>query len=294
MTQAPLSSGALRLVICTKYDLAGALILNHLLPRLRHHQVMVLLSDKVRDAETSIPELSILKFLERDLPLGTLFALIDHHNLAAPTTTTGPQNGGKLTFRGLSDRYQIPFHRVDDINSPHWLGALHDFRPDFTLSVRFSNVFRAEAIAAARFGTFNVHPGALPRYAGLFPSFRALLDGQTQIGSTLHRMDEVIDAGPVLGIVWTPMVAAKGLLWHVFKSYYGGLDLFVDLLPQLSQGLPVEEVPQDLSQRQYRSMPAPEEVRRFFAHGLQLFDPACYQATLHEFLPPQMDKPPCF
>ena len=38
---------------------------------------MVFLSNKTRDAELKIPELSVLKYLERDLPIKTLFPMIE-------------------------------------------------------------------------------------------------------------------------------------------------------------------------------------------------------------------------
>ena len=270
----------LKIIVCTKRDIAGAIILNRILPRLTNHQVMVFLSDKTRDAEVTIPELSVLKYLERDLPINAIFPLVD---------ALGDEKcGSKLTFKALSRTYQIPFHVVDDINSPRWLGMVRDFTPDIILSVRFSNVFRADIIDVPKVGIYNIHPGALPYYAGLFPSFRALLNNETKIGATLHRVDNRIDAGPILGIGWTDVVPEKGLLWHVFKSYNAGLDHFVDILPRLSAGDVLEETPQDNSKRAYRSMPKPEDVKQFVDRGLQLFDPATYSQTLAEFMPSDM------
>jgi hypothetical protein len=275
----------LRIVFCTKHDLPGAIILNRILPQLVGHQVIVMLSEKTRGPELVIPELSILKYLERDLPVGTIFPLVDSvkDNLV----------GKKLTFQGLSRKFEAPFLVVDDVNSAKWVGTLRDFNPDIIVSVRFSNVFKEEVIQIPRLGTFNIHPGALPHYAGLFPSFRAMLNQEQRIGATLHRVDRRIDAGPILGIGWTEMVLDRGLLWHVFKSYNAGLDLFVDILPRIRAGEAVEEVPQDESLRAYRSLPAAEDVRRFIAQGYQLFDPKSYSETLAEFLPPHMDIPLC-
>ena len=96
----------LRIVVCTKRDIAGALILNRILPCLTDHKVMVFLSDKTRDAEVSIPELSVLKYLERDLPINTIFPLVD--------ALGEGKTGRKLTFKALSRAFQVPFHVVDD------------------------------------------------------------------------------------------------------------------------------------------------------------------------------------
>ena len=278
----PLSS-ALRLILCTKQDIAGALILNHLLPRLSGHQVTVFLSNKTRDGETQIPELAHLKYLERDLPVGTVFPLVD---------ALGPKRqGAKLTFNGLAARHGVALQVVDDINSSHWLNQVRHFAPDLILSVRFSNVFRAPVIALPRLGVFNVHPGALPHYAGLFPSFRAMMNAEPQIGCSLHRVDTSIDGGPLLGIGWTPTDLKRGLLWHVFKSYSAGLDLFTDLLPRLQAGEDLPGVAQDKSLRAYRSLPDAAQIRDFVQRGLHWYDPADYAATLAEFLPSGLNLP---
>ncbi len=278
-------SASLRVVFCTKHDLPGAIILNRILPRLTGHRAMVLLSEKIRDAELLIPELSILKYLERDLPVNTVFPLID--------SIADNRTGRKLTFQGLARKFQCPMSIVDDVNAPKWANALRDFQPDIIVSSRFSNVFKDEVIQIPRLGTFNIHPGALPHYAGLFPSFRAMLNQESRIGCTFHRVDRRIDAGPILGIGWTEMALERGLLWHVFKSYNAGLDLFADLLPKIASGDTVPEQPQDDSLRVYRSFPAAQEVRRFVESGYQLFDPKTYSEALAEFLPPHMDLPSC-
>ena len=275
----------IRIVVCTKQDIEGALILNRIVPRLAGHQVMVLLSDKTRTPEVNVPELSILKYLERDLPINTLFPLVD---ALGPDTT-----GKKLTFNGLSRRYGISFHVTHDVNSDETMAVIGDFAPDIMVSVRFSSVFKAPVMAIPRLGVFNIHPGALPQYAGLFPSFRAMVNGETKIGCSLHRVDARIDAGPLLGIGWTDMIPERGLLWHVFKSYNAGLDMFVDVLPDLIAGRSVAETPQDETLRAYRSMPTPEQIRLFVQRGFHWFDPLTYSEAVADFLPLGIGGPPC-
>ena len=281
------SPSSLRIVLCTKQDIAGAIILNRILPQLAGHRVMVLLSNKTRDAEVHIPQLVTLKYLERDLPVGTVFPLLDALG----------KSGKKLTFQALAAKYQFPLHVVDDVNSAHWMRTIGDFAPDIMASVRFSNIFKPAVIALPRLGTFNIHPGALPHYAGLFPSFRALLNDERQIGCSLHRVDASIDGGPLLGIGWTDTDPARGLLWHVFKSYNAGLDMFVDYLPRLVSGVDINEMPQDKSLRHYRSMPSQADIQRFVDRGLQWFDAGEYAESLSEFLPDGIPfgfgVPPC-
>lgn len=48
-------------------------------------------------------------------------------------------------------------------------------------------------------GSINLHPGALPLWAGSDPLGWRLSSGAENIEVTVHRMTDVIDAGPVLG-----------------------------------------------------------------------------------------------
>ena len=54
-------------------------------------------------------------------------------------------------------------------------------------------------VAAPTIGSFNLHPGPLPEYAGLNVPSWAIYEGERSHGVTLHWMDEGIDTGP---IVW--------------------------------------------------------------------------------------------
>jgi len=270
------------IVLCTKRDLAGALILNQLMPHLADDKVTVLLSDKTRPAEKAQPELSVMKFLERDLAIDTLFPLID---------AQGNDGAALATFAGLQARHGLSFHTLSDINSPEALELLRGLEPDLVLSVRFSLIFKRPAMDIARLGTWNVHPGALPRYAGLFAPFRSLVEGQDKIGCTLHRIDDGIDTGPIVGIGWLPVQRERSLLWHVVNTYRPGLSLFLDLLDGLRQGRAPAVIDQDRGQRLYQSMPDSAQFERFRAMGLRLGDRDDYLNIIGGFLPPGMAVP---
>ena len=263
-------------IVCTKRDLVGCLVLNRLLPALAGCRVRVLLSNKTRAAETVVPELAEMKFFERDLPLDTVFPLVDALG-----------GGGKLeTFAGLGRRFGVAVDVVDDINSPASIALVRDFAPDAIISARFSLIFKRSVFDIPRFGTYNVHPGGLPRYAGLFAPFHCLLDGESRIGSTLHRVDDGIDSGPVIGVGELPIEAERSLLWHVLNAYQPGLELFLAMVEAWRRGGRLDPVAQDFSRRRYRSMPDAEAFAQFRAHGFRLTDPAEIAAILGDFLPP--------
>lgn len=265
----------MRLTLCTKRDIFGCLILNWLLPKLGGHSVSVLLSDKTRPNEESIPELAELKLLERDLPLRLLFPLLDRH----------PQDGKghPLTFKRLAAHYGTPIQVVDRINDGDGAQRLRDFAPDLILSIRFSLIFKQPTIDLPRHGIYNIHPGALPRYGGLFAPMRGMIAGDKQLGCTLHRIDAGIDSGPIHSINYLDVDPARSLFWHVSRLYPLGLARFIDLLACLQRGEPVALTPQDPALREYRSMPSAEDFAAFRARGGALIKPTDYLDCLGEF-----------
>lgn len=278
------SRGPSRILVCTKMDLAGALILNFLLPRLGDCEVTVLMSEKTRPVENAVPELAEIKFFERDLPVDVLFPLLDRAGM-------GAGGASLLTFDGLARRYGIGIESISDLNGPEGEARLRAFAPDLTISARFSLIFKPNTYEIPRFGTYNVHPGALPRYAGLFAPFRCMLDGSDAIGCTLHRVDKGIDTGPIVGIGYLPIERRRSLLWHVVNTYRPGLELFLGMLDGLRQGREPDCSAQDLGLRQYVSLPGAEPFADFRAKGLKLFDPGEYLDILSGFLPPDMAMP---
>ena len=132
----------MKILLCTKNDVFGAEILNWLLPRLQRHELTVLLSDKTRAEENSIPDLVVEKILERELPLNQLFPLIDAQPLC----------GELLTFQALAQRHGVSIEKVHNINDEASERRIRDFAPDVIVSARFSLIFKANTLQIPRWG----------------------------------------------------------------------------------------------------------------------------------------------
>jgi GDP/UDP-N,N'-diacetylbacillosamine 2-epimerase (hydrolysing) len=65
----------------------------------------------------------------------------------------------------------------------------------FGLSVSFSQIFKKTFLS--KLAIFNVHPSILPFYRGPSPIQWQIKDGKTEIGVTIHEIDERIDEGRV-------------------------------------------------------------------------------------------------
>lgn len=68
---------------------------------------------------------------------------------------------------------------------------------DALVVAAYGQILRPDILYAARKGAWNVHASLLPKYRGAAPVERAIMDGETETGVTIMRMDEGLDTGPI-------------------------------------------------------------------------------------------------
>lgn len=79
------------------------------------------------------------------------------------------------------------------------LSSLDDIPPcDIIYSVQHHEILKPEHIARARQSAVNLHMAPLPEYRGCNQFSFAIIDGQTEFGTTIHRIDARIDHGDIL------------------------------------------------------------------------------------------------
>lgn len=269
----------MRIVVCAKRDLLSCHFLNQLLPLLQGHELHVWLADKTRPQEHAVAALAEIAFIERTLPVDLLFPLLD----TLPAATLPPAE--QATFHGLSRRYGIQVETVADVNSPAMLQRLRQLQPDLLISARFSHIFKAAALAIPRHGIVNVHPGELPRYAGLFAPMRMLLEGATELACTVHWIDEGIDTGPIVAVHRQPLQRQHGLVGQINQLYCLAIPTLLEQIEALASGQPTAGLPQDASTRCYRSLPGADEMAQFAASGVAYWKPDEYRDWLLRFIP---------
>jgi methionyl-tRNA formyltransferase len=137
---------------------------------------------------------------------------------------------------------------------------LRSQRVDILLNVHSLYVIAKDVLAAPKLGCFNLHPGPLPRYAGLNAVSWALFRGEQSHGVTVHRMDPEIDSGPIAYQSCFPIESEDTALSLSLKCVREGVPLMMRLLEAAEtggDGIPL--VPQDLSRREYFGKEVPEQ-----------------------------------
>lgn len=111
-------------------------------------------------------------------------------------------------------------------------------------------IIPANVITRARKATINYHDSPLPKYAGLYATSWALLNGETQHAVTWHEVVSEIDAGCILKQKSVPILADDTAFSLNSRCLDAAVNSFDELVQELAIGL-VEPYSQDLSQRSY-------------------------------------------
>jgi methionyl-tRNA formyltransferase len=89
--------------------------------------------------------------------------------------------------QGLPLRQPANISEISDELSPY----------DALVVAAYGQILRPDTLYATTAGAYNVHASLLPSYRGAAPVERAIMEGETETGVTIMRMDEGLDTGQI-------------------------------------------------------------------------------------------------
>ncbi len=127
---------------------------------------------------------------------------------------------------------------------PQIYELLRRLDPELMVVVAFGQILPADFFQYPRLGTLNIHGSLLPRYRGAAPIAHAILNGESETGTTIMKIDEGMDTGDILSQRAIPIDAniTTGELEVVLARQ--GAELLVDTIPRYVSGALVP-YPQD-------------------------------------------------
>lgn len=244
----------MNITLLANRDLASQFALSQLVKQLANHQLSIFLSEKVGG--------------DRPLPQ----ALVELGQFEQ--TVLGD---GRTTFDQLAEKAGTAIQGFGDlgnrINSPEGVDRIKATEPELIISLRFGLIIREQLIAIPRYGVINLHSGLLPAYRGVMATFRAMLNGDRDIGTTLHYIqDSGVDTGDIISRRTMALAADRSYLFNVLNLYSGGCQQICEAVAALDSGELLGGEPQQ-GATAYFSFPTAEELVAFSALGYRLFDP---------------------
>lgn len=174
------------------------------------------------------------------------------HNLVALLASSkNTQNLTNITSVARSMGVEVlPASLVRDPGFTSWIVANN---VDVLINVHSLYVICSEILDILPAGAFNLHPGALPEYAGLNAPSWSIYNGETEHSVTLHRINkEGIDTGEIISEAVFPLTPSDTGLSVSMNCVKKGLPLIKKLLLDLQQDpSTVSGRPQELTNRNY-------------------------------------------
>jgi len=154
----------------------------------------------------------IVFFGTPEFAVPSLRSLLDRRNeiVAVVTQPDRPQGRSRTTLvpppvkRAAIDaglHLLQPERPVGDL----FMASLRHLRPELGVVVGYGHILRPEILSIPPLGMINVHASLLPRYRGAAPIPWVILNGETETGISIMRMDAGLDTGRVLQQVKTPI-----------------------------------------------------------------------------------------
>jgi methionyl-tRNA formyltransferase len=144
----------------------------------------------------------------------------------------------------------LPVIQTENANHPGVLAEIQEMRPQVIVVVAYGCILKRPLLDSALLAPVNLHASLLPKYRGVSPINRAIMDGESVTGVTTMRMDEGIDTGPILmqsRVEIGPRQTA-GELSEILARV--GAELLLETVEGMEAGT-LAETPQDDSQATY-------------------------------------------
>ena len=127
------------------------------------------------------------------------------------------------------------------------LDDLRSLNSDLLVVAAYGQILSAELLETPRLGAINLHASLLPKYRGAAPIQYAIRCGETETGVTIFKIEPRLDAGPILGVVKTPIgpKETSGELQERLAEL--SVPLAKDVIDQIANGT-TNPIVQDVSQ----------------------------------------------
>lgn len=139
-----------------------------------------------------------------------------------------------------------PVFQPEKINTPEALEELARLGADVFIVAAYGQILSRKFLAIPPMGSFNIHASLLPKYRGAAPINYAILNGETETGVSLIEVVLALDAGPVVGVVKTPIQPHETAGELEERLGLLAAPLTAEFLDRLQAGT-VERIPQDPS-----------------------------------------------
>lgn len=170
-----------------------------------------------------------------------------HEVMAVVTQPDKPKGRGRepkpSPVKIAAQNHGIRVLQPQKVREPAFLNEIQTLKPDLIITAAFGQILPQSLLDIPLIMPINVHGSLLPKYQGAAPIQWALMNGETQTGITIMRMDAGMDTGPILlqhSLDIAPDETFGELYVRMAKL---GADCLIEALDLLADGH-LKEIPQ--------------------------------------------------
>ncbi len=152
----------------------------------------------------------------------------------------------------LAEKYKIPVYQPEVLkNNEIFLKEFREIAPNLCIVAAYGKIIPKEILDIPSLGFLNIHPSLLPRWRGPSPIQYTILNGDTETGVTIIKMDERMDRGPIIAKSKIQISKSKITYRELHNQLAKlGAELLIKTLPQYLGGA-ITSVSQDDSKATY-------------------------------------------
>jgi len=148
--------------------------------------------------------MKIIFFGSDDFAQTHLEALMDssHEVVACVTQPDRPRNRGmKMAVSPIKEcarKYNIPALQPENIKDPGLIKELQSFEADLFVVIAYGRILPIDILNIPKLYAINMHGSLLPKYRGAAPINWVIINGETETGLSIIKMNTAMDAGDIL------------------------------------------------------------------------------------------------
>lgn len=181
------------------------------------------------------------------------------HRIVAVMASPPKVGATRTTLWDVAQNLGYPTWPAVGVKDPALADRLRAEQVDLLLNAHSLYIICPEVLGAAHIGAFNLHPGPLPRYAGLYAPSWALYRGEKIHGATVHWMEPGIDTGAIAYQELFPIEPVDTALTLSTKCIRSGVKMMAKILDVASRNPDaIPRAVQDPVQREYFGKTVPQ------------------------------------
>jgi methionyl-tRNA formyltransferase len=123
-----------------------------------------------------------------------LESLAEKFNVVGVVRNVRPRPGEEDEVQRCAHELNVPVFTDTTVKGVE--RAVTEYRPDCTVISSYDRILNAQILASSRF--VNVHYSLLPQYRGMEPVYWGVINGEPELGITVHTITRELDAGNIL------------------------------------------------------------------------------------------------